>query len=88
MYECAVQASIAANTWVVSGTPQTKSMFSLLQPFSLGIKVTFELFFSLVHWPLGLHKVRCGPVLFRYPAIVKFKLATSIMNIFLMIIAI
>jgi nascent polypeptide-associated complex subunit beta len=25
-----VQASIGANTWVVSGTPQTKSMFSRL----------------------------------------------------------
>lgn len=25
-----VQASIAANTWVVSGSPQTKSMFSFL----------------------------------------------------------
>lgn len=28
-----VQASIAANTWVVSGSPQTKSMLSLLSIF-------------------------------------------------------
>ena len=57
-----VQASIAANTWVVSGSPQIKSIsHSLLQPliFSRMHVCLFSVAFyvSLFHSGRGLHEL-------------------------------